>query len=103
VLHYIAGGVLVLDGFLLEAVEVELVLDEVLVDFAEEDVVLEAAEPLDPADVDVLAELRLLTHIQLIITLNQISNITKIRIFTRPRSTRTASQELSPLPLFCQI
>ena len=40
-----------------ESVEVELILDEVFVDFTEEDVIFEPAKPLNPADVDVLAEL----------------------------------------------
>lgn len=55
-------GVRVLVDPLLEAVEVEVVLDEVLVDLAEEEVVLESAEPLNPPHVDILAELRLLAH-----------------------------------------
>lgn len=45
-----------------QAVEVELVLDEVLGDLAEEEVVLQPREPLDPPHAHVLAELRLLAH-----------------------------------------
>jgi hypothetical protein len=52
----------VLVDSLLESVEVEVVLDEVFVDLAEKEVVLEAAEPLDPPHVDVLAELGFLAH-----------------------------------------
>lgn len=55
-------GVRVLVDPLLEAIEVELVLDVVLIDFAEEEVILESTEPLDPAHIDVFAELRLLAH-----------------------------------------
>ena len=51
------GKVLVFVDSFLESIEVELVFDEVLVDLTEEDVVLESAEPLDPSDVDILAEL----------------------------------------------
>jgi hypothetical protein len=58
----VGGGVRVLVDSLLESVEVEVVLDELLVDLAEEEVVLQPAEPLDPPHVDVLAELRLLAH-----------------------------------------
>jgi hypothetical protein len=56
-------GVLVLGDPFLESVEVEFIFDVFFVDFAEEDVVLEAAEPLDPANVDVFAELRFLAHL----------------------------------------
>lgn len=45
-----------------EAIEVELVFDEILVYFAEEAVVLESAEPLDPAHVGLLTELGFLAH-----------------------------------------
>ena len=51
------GKVLVFVDSFLESIEVELVFDEVLVDLTEEDVVLESAEPLDPSNVDILAEL----------------------------------------------
>lgn len=47
---------------LFEAVEVEFVFDEILVDFAEEAVIFKATEPLDPADVDIFAKLGLLAH-----------------------------------------
>lgn len=49
--------VLVFVNSFLESVEVELVFDEVLVYLTEEDVVFESAEPLDPSNVDILAEL----------------------------------------------
>lgn len=42
-------GVLVVTKLLLDAVEVEGVPDELVVDFAEELVLLEVAEPLDPS------------------------------------------------------
>lgn len=57
------GGLLVFGHFLLETVKIELVFDEIFVDFAEEDVILEAAEPLDPSHINVFAELWLLTHV----------------------------------------
>ena len=49
--------VLVFFNFFLESVQVELIFDELLIDLAKEDVVLQSAEPLDPADVHVLTEL----------------------------------------------
>lgn len=48
---------------LFEPVEVELVFDEIFVDFTEEEVILEAAEPLDPAYINVFAEFRLFAHL----------------------------------------
>jgi hypothetical protein len=57
-----SNGVRVLGDSFFESVEVELIFDEVFVDFAEEAVVFQSAEPLDPAHVHLLAELRLLTH-----------------------------------------
>jgi hypothetical protein len=59
-------NLLVLGNAVPEPVEVEVVLDEVVVDLAEEVVVLKSAEPLYPPHVDVLAELRLFTHINYI-------------------------------------
>lgn len=47
---------------LFEPVKVELVFDEILVNLAEEAVIFEAAEPLNPADVYIFAKLRLLAH-----------------------------------------
>ena len=41
----------------LESVEVELILDEILVNLAEEEVVFKPAKPLDPSHIGVLAEL----------------------------------------------
>jgi len=52
----VAGEVRILGDPFLESVEVELILDEFFVDFAEEEVVFQPAEPLDPPDVDILAE-----------------------------------------------
>mgnify|MGYP001003562353 CR=1 FL=1 len=42
---------------LLESIEVELILDEFLADLAEETVILETTEPLDPSHIHILAEL----------------------------------------------
>ena len=53
---------LIFNDSFLEAVKVELIFNEVFIDFAEEAVVLQAAEPLDPAYVCLLAEFRLFTH-----------------------------------------
>jgi hypothetical protein len=47
---------------LLDAVEVEVVPDELIVDLAEELVVFQVAEPLDPPAVGLLAVLRLFRH-----------------------------------------
>ena len=54
--------VLVFGDLFFETVEVELVFDEVLVDLTEEQVILQPAEPLDPTNIDILTELRFLTH-----------------------------------------
>ena len=40
-----------------QSIQVELILDKLLADFAEEVVVFKPAEPLHPAHIDVLAEL----------------------------------------------
>lgn len=42
--------VLVMIEHLLDAIEIEIIADVLLVDFAEELVVFEVAEPADPAD-----------------------------------------------------
>ena len=62
-----SGLVLVFVDFFFESIEIELVFDEIFVNFAEEDMVFESAEPLNPSDVDVLAELRFLAHFKLLI------------------------------------
>lgn len=49
--------VLVFSDSIFKTVEVEVVFDEVIVDFAEEVMIFQSAEPLNPAHVDVLAEL----------------------------------------------
>lgn len=58
----VTTGLLIVIEFLLDAVEVEVVADEFVVDLAEELVVFEVAEPLDPAAVGLLAVLRFLRH-----------------------------------------
>jgi hypothetical protein len=47
---------------LLESVEVEFILYVILVDLAEEQVVLKSTEPLNPSHIDILTKLRLLAH-----------------------------------------
>lgn len=48
--------------FLFDAIQVEVIPDELLVDLAEELMVLQIAEPLDPAAIGFFTILRLLRH-----------------------------------------
>ena len=56
------GWLLEFREFRLEAVEVERFLDELLIHFAEPEVIFKAAEPLEPGAFAVTAKLRLLGH-----------------------------------------
>ena len=47
---------------LLDAIEIEVVADKLLIDFAEELMIFVVAEPLDPPAVGLLAVLRLFRH-----------------------------------------
>lgn len=55
-------NILVFGDFLLESVKVELVFNEILIDFTEKTMVFESAEPLNPADVDFFTKLGLFAH-----------------------------------------
>ena len=60
--QYHFHSLIIVIELLLDAVEVEVVPDELIVDLAEELVVFQVAEPLDPPAVGLLAVLRLFRH-----------------------------------------
>lgn len=47
---------------LLDAIEIEVVADKLLIDFAEELMIFVVAEPLDPPTCRIVAEFRFLRH-----------------------------------------
>jgi hypothetical protein len=53
----ISGLVLVLGYFIFNAVQIELIGDEILVNFAEKYMIVQTAEPLDPPWLQVFTEL----------------------------------------------
>ena len=61
------GLVLVFVDFFFESIEIELVFDEIFINFTEEDMILKATEPLNPSNIDVFTELRFLAHFKLLI------------------------------------
>lgn len=62
----------VFDNFFFQAVKVKLVFNEIFIDFAEEAVVLEATEPLNPPYIHLFAKLGLFAHNNYYLNLIQI-------------------------------
>ena len=60
-LHNIKFLLIFIDLFL-ESIQIEFIFDEFFINFTKEDMIFKATKPLNPSNIDIFAELWLLTH-----------------------------------------